>query len=186
MKKTSLLLSLTALAAMFAAGCASTATSSSDPAPTYTPVDNASAGLPANVAVSFHDPDRFTDARSSFGGATDHGYLDMLSAHLKRTAAPLVKADQKLEVTFTDVDLAGDFQPSRVQLDDVRIIKEIYRPRMTLHFKLTGADGTVVKEGDRTLSDSYFMTNISIVDRNDPLFYDKELIANWVRDEFKS
>ena|SRR5688572_1657249 len=184
MKKTSMLLPLAGLVAMLASGCASTAPSSGTPT-MYTPATRASAELPSNVSATFQDPDRFTDARSSFGGGTDNGYLDTLSDHLKRTAGRLIPSDQKLEVTFTDVDLAGDFQPGRVQLNDVRIIKEIYRPRMTLHFKLTGADGTVLKEGDRTLADSYFMTNINTVDRNEPLFYDKELLAYWVRDEFK-
>lgn len=184
MKKTSMLLPLAGLVALLAAGCASTAPSSGTPT-TYTPTTSASAGLPANITATFQDPDRFTDARSDFGGGTDNGYLDILSDHLKRTAGAVVKSDQKLEVTFTDIDLAGDFQPTRVQLNDVRIIKDIYRPRMTLHFKLTGADGKVLKEGDRTLADSYFMTNISIIDRDEPLFYDKEMLANWVRDEFK-
>lgn len=185
MKKTSMLLPLAGLVAMLAAGCASTTPSASGTPVNYTPATSASASLPANITATFQDPDRFTDARSSFGSTTDHGYLDTLSDHLKRTAGPFVKADQKLEVTFTDIDLAGDFQPGRVQLDDVRIIKDIYRPRMTLHFKLTGPGGAVVKEGDRTLADSYFMANISIIDRDEPLFYDKEMLANWVRDEFK-
>ena len=184
MKKTSMLLPLAGLVAIFAAGCASTAPSSATPA-IYTPAEHPSAGLPANITATFHDYERYTDARSSFGSTTDESYLDILSDHLKRTAAPYVKADQKLEVVFTDVDLAGDFQPARAQLDDVRIVKDIYRPRITLHYKLTGADGKVVKEADRTLTDSYFMSNISIVDRGEPLFYDKEMLANWVRDEFR-
>ena len=67
---------------------------------------------------------------------------------------------------------------------DVRLIKEIYRPRMTLKFVLTGADGKTIKEGDRTLMDLNFMVNINITDRNDPLFYDKELLTSWVKKEF--
>jgi len=181
MNKRSFLLPLFGLAALLAAGCSTPATSSSPSAP-YTSPANASV---TNVTVTFHDPERFTDARSSFGSTTDHGYLDILTAELKKTASLYVKADQKLEVTFTDIDLAGDFRPDRVSMDDVRLIKEIYRPRMTLTFKLTGADGKVVKEGDRTLVDSYFMDNVNLMGRNDPLFYDKEMLINWVRDEFK-
>jgi hypothetical protein len=31
-----------------------------------------------------------------------------------------------------------------------------------------------------------FMSNISIVGRNDPLFYDKALLSDWISKEFKS
>ena len=183
MKIRSFLLSLSGLAALLATGCSTTAPTSG-PSPSYTAASDGSSVK--NITVTFQDPERFTDARSDFGSTTDHGYLDLLSAHLKRMASPHIPADQKLDVTFTDIDLAGDFRPDRVQAMDVRIIKDIYRPRMTLHFKLAGADGKVLKESDRTLVDSYFMSNISTVDRSEPLFYDKEMLTDWVRDEFKN
>ena len=186
MKNRSSLLSLFGLAALLAAGCSTPAPSSSTPSTYTAPVGRGAASAATNITVNFYDPDRFTDARSSFGGDADRGYLDSLAEHLRETASSRVKADQKLEVTFTDIDLAGDFRPDRVQLDDVRIIKDIYRPRMTLKFKLTGADGKVIKEGDRTLVDSYFMNNLGLVDRNEPLFYDKAMLETWVRDEFRS
>ena len=183
MKIRSFLLPLSGLAALLAAGCSTTAPTSG-PSPSYTSASDGSSAK--NITVTFKDPERYTDCRSDFGSSTDQGYLDLLSAHLKRMAGPHVPADQKLDVTFSDIDLAGDFRPDRVQMTDVRIIKDIYRPRMTLNFKLVGADGKVIKEGDRTLVDSYFMNNVNIVNRDEPLFYDKEMLTDWVRDEFKS
>lgn len=171
MKKLPYIPTLVALATILAAGCTTTST---------TPQ-----ALPTNVTVTFQEPDKFTDARSNFGSMTDQGYLNLLSEHVKRTAAPYIKPDQKFEVTFTDIDLAGDFIPTRVGMDQVRIIKDIYRPRMTLTFKLTGADGKVIKEGPRTLSDSFFMNNINTIDRDEPLFYDKDMLTTWLRDELK-
>lgn len=142
---------------------------------------------PANVTVTFHEPDKFTDARASFGGPTEDYYLDILKKTIQERAALNIAPGQKLEVTITDVDLAGDFLPGRAAgSEDIRIIKEIYRPRITLNFKLLGADGKVVKEGDRMLSDMNFMNNISIIGRNDPLFYDKALLKDWVEKEFRS
>ena len=140
---------------------------------------------PSNVTVSFKDSDKFTDARSSFGFGTDENYLAMLGDHLKEVAGKLLPAGQKLEVTFTDIDLAGDYLPTG-RADEVRIIKDIFRPRMTLTFKLTDPSGKVVKEGERTLTDLNFMSNMSIMGRNEPLFYDKALLTDWVRKEFKS
>jgi hypothetical protein len=175
MKKSSSLIAVAALATILLAGCETTATSN--------PVN--STQTVGNVTVNYHDQERFTDCRSDYGSFTDQGYLDILSRQFGEVGARYIQADQKLEITVSDIDLAGDFQPTRPGLDQIRIVKEIYRPRIALNFKLTGPDGKVVKEGDRVLSDSYFMSTISTIDRNEPLFYDKELISNWLRDEFK-
>lgn len=139
----------------------------------------------SNVTVSFHEPEKFTDARSSFQSTTDQHYLDTLSEHLQKTAGKLLAAGQKLEITVQDIDLAGDFIPGNASTQDVRVIKEIYIPRVKLTFKLLDADGKVLKEGERKLSELSFMMNASIIGRNDPLFYDKELLSSWVRKEFK-
>lgn len=176
MNKSPSFIPVVALATMLLAGCETTATSSN-------PVN--STQTVGNVTVNYHDQERFTDCRSSYGSFTDQGYLDTLSEHFGQVGSRYIQADQKLEITVTDIDLAGDYQPTRPGLDQIRIVKEIFRPRIALNFKLTGADGKVVKEGDRVLSDSYFMSTVSTIDRNEPLFYDKEMISNWLRDEFK-
>jgi hypothetical protein len=142
---------------------------------------------PSNVSVTFHEPEKFTDVRSAFGSDTDEYYLDVLKTHLQEKAGKQLAAGQKLEITVNDVDLAGDFIPGRdPSMDRVRIVKDIFIPRIKLSFKLIGADGKVLKEGDRMLSDMNFMSNISIVGRNDPLFYDKALLSDWISKEFKS
>lgn len=138
------------------------------------------------VTVSFHEPKKFTDVRSHFGGDTDQYYLDTLATHLKRTVSKRLAPGMKLEVTFTDIDLAGDFVPGDVRSQDIRVIKEIYIPRQKLVFKLIDADGQVVAEGERRLSDLNFMNNASIIGRNEPLFHDKALLSDWISREFKS
>lgn len=144
------------------------------------------AAAQTDVAVNFHEAEKFTDARSRFGGNTEQQYLDSLAAHLMKQAAHHLAPGQRLEVTFIDVDLAGDFNPASTRHHDVRIIKEIYLPRQQLSFRLIGEDGQVIKEGERRLSDLNFMNNPSLIGRNEPLFYDKALLSDWVNREFKS
>jgi disulfide oxidoreductase YuzD len=139
----------------------------------------------ADVSVAFHEPRKFTDVRSHFGGDTDEHYLDMLAAHLKRIAPRHLAPGMKLEVTFTDIDLAGDFIPGDARSQDVRIIKDIYIPRQKLMFKVVDANGQVVAEGERRLTDLNFMNNASIIGRNEPLFHDKALLSDWIAKEFK-
>jgi hypothetical protein len=172
MKTTLLLLLATVL---ITAGCQSAAT-----APVATP-----SVTKGNLTVNFPDSDKYMDCREDFGGSTSQHYLDIITEHLQRVVSPRLADGQKLSVTFTDIDLAGDFLPGRAQMQHVRVIKEIYRPRMVVKFVLTGADGKTIKEGDRTLTDLNFMTNIGISGRSDPLYYDKELLTQWAQDEFK-
>lgn len=139
-----------------------------------------------NITVTFKNPDNFTDARESFAGSTSQYYLDVLSKHLKEVAARRLPAGQKLTVTFTDIDLAGDFIPGgRAGQEDIRFIKSVYIPHMALTFQLTDANGAVIKEGERRLTDLNFQLNMDLVGRNEPLYYDKPLLDRWVEREFK-
>ncbi len=139
-----------------------------------------------NVSVTFHESEKFTDVRSSFSGETDKHYLDTLAKHLKKSAQSHLAPGQKLEVTFTDIDLAGDFNPTNVRAQDVRIIKDIFMPRQKLTFRLLDEQGQVIKEGERRLTDLNFMNNTGLIGRNEPLFHDKALLSDWLAKEFKS
>lgn len=140
----------------------------------------------ADITVEFQNPEKFQDARDSFGGPTDQAALDTLRAAVKEAARPHLKAGQKLRVTFTDVDLAGEFEPqSGPQTDHVRFIKAIYTPRQALTFALTDAAGAILRQGQRTLTDMNFQANSLRIGSDQPFFYDKVLIQDWVHAEFR-
>ncbi len=136
-----------------------------------------------DVTVNFTNPDKFTDVRDSVNGAPSQYYLDELSKYIKDEAARHLTAGQKLTVTFSDIDLAGDIPPGSTH--DIRIMKEIYIPRMELHFQLVDSAGAVISEGDRRLVDMNFMQNLRpTFMQNEPLRYDKGLLEDWIRREF--
>ncbi len=143
---------------------------------------------PGNVSVTFDHPENFADVKDSFTGSLDKvrdGYLEDLADYIKETASRVLAEGQKLAVTITDVDMAGDFEPGHgPSLMDVRIIKQIYPPRINLRFKVTDSAGATVREGARQLVNLDFM--------NDPrpsmlstetLRYEKALLENWIRDD---
>lgn len=136
--------------------------------------------------VSFTDPEKFTDAADGQRGS-DYGRdsnLSEIKDHILSKANLYVPEGQKLAVTVTDVDLAGEIEPwHSPQLQDTRIIKDIYIPRIELSFKLTDAGGAVVKEGTRQLRDLTFQMNIN-PNRNDRRVYEKALLDDWLRSEF--
>ena len=85
---------------------------------------------------------------------------------------------------ITDVDRAGDYEPWHgVQHQDVRIIRDIYPPRMTLQVRHFDASGALVSEGERKLSDMAFLIGPTPLNDSDPLRYEKRMIDSWLRRE---
>lgn len=140
----------------------------------------------ARAEVLFFEPQKFTDVKDSYMGDSERTtYLAQIRDHLLEQAKYYVPEGHKLAVTFTDIDMAGDFEPWRgPRWDDVRIVKDIYPPRMTLTFRLTDAEGNVVKEGKRELRDLAFMMKISMSFRDDSVRHEKALLDDWLRAEF--
>lgn len=140
----------------------------------------------AFAEVMFLEPKTFTDVSDhDMGDYVQTAYLDQLRDYLVRKAERYVPPGHKLSVTFTDIDMAGDFEPWRgPQFSDIRIVKDIYPPRMELSFRLVDADGNVVEQGKRTLRDLSFLMKLNTGFRDDPLRHEKALLEDWLRDEF--
>ena len=142
---------------------------------------------PERVEIVFLEPEKFTDVRDSYMGS-DKGRdstLAQIGDYIRARASALVPEGMKHAITVTDVDLAGDFEPWHgARFDDVRIVKDIYPPRIALAFRLTDAGGQVVKQGQRELRDLAFIMKLSI-DRNDPLRHEKALLDDWLREDFR-
>lgn len=135
----------------------------------------------ARVTVKFVNPEKFTDIKDSFMG-TEKGrdyYLKELRALIEAQAGRELPAGQKLAVTFTDIDLAGDYLPSMSSGHDVRVMKDVYPPRLKFSYVVTDAAGAVVKEGQENLTDLNYLQTPGI-DRNDTLFFEKALLRNWL------
>lgn len=141
----------------------------------------------SRVEVNFVDPDKFSDAADAQRGS-DFGRdsnLQELREYIQRRANAQLPEGQRLTVTITDVDLAGEIEPWRSpRMGDARLVKDIYPPRIALDFRLVDASGAVVKEGSRKLTDLTFMMNLHGVNRSDPRIYEKELLDTWIRREF--
>ena len=135
-----------------------------------------------DITVEFQHPENFRDASDSLGGFTDQNALDALRTWLQENAPARLATGQKLRVTFTDIDLAGDFLPGS-SVDRVRIIRSIYIPRMELFFAVTDATGQVVKEGKRTLTNLDFQNTGRRISSDQQFFYDKQLLEEWLRKE---
>lgn len=138
---------------------------------------------PAPVQVVFVQPERFTDfGDRNRGGSARESYLHELDRHLQSRANRLLSEGQRLVVSISNIDMAGAFEPWRGGLGEVRIVRDVYPPRIDLSFALTAADGTMLKQGQRKLR------NLALIGRpttstTDRLRYEKALIDDWLERE---
>jgi hypothetical protein len=142
----------------------------------------------SRVQVDWTKPENFTEAKESpgtgLGRQSPDEWLNDLANHLRYRAERVLPEHDHLAVTFTNVQLAGTYEPWRgPRWDDVRIVKDQYPPRIDLKFTLTDANGAVVKEGERKLRDPAFMQR-GILNETDPLRFEKRMLDDWLRTEF--
>ena len=143
---------------------------------------SAPAPVPVRTVVIFEHPEQFTDVSDS-GFGTDQGrdaILERIREFILEHAEKALPAGQKLLITFTDIDLAGEYEPWRgPQFSDVRIVKSIYPPRLKFSYKITDSAAQTVKAGQEDLRDLAFEMRLT-ADRQDTLRYEKDILRDWL------
>lgn len=142
----------------------------------------------SRVEISWTNPADFSEAKENagigLGRQPPDEWLGELAKHLRYRAERVLPQQEHLEVTFTDVQRAGTYEPWRgPRFDDVRIIKDIYPPRIDLTFTLSDGSGGVIKQGTRELRDPSFLQR-GRLNETDPLRFEKRMLDDWLRSEF--
>jgi len=147
--------------------------------------------LPAEgpVQVQWTDPSDFSDLKFSGNRwrAAQGSWVEQLAQHLRDSAEKRLPEGDRLEVTITDLNRAGRYEPWRgMQMQDVRFVRDHYPPSMTLEFRHYGADGQLIAEGTREVRDMGFLSMGGGNTANrDNLYYEKRMIDGWLRDELR-
>ena len=163
------------------AGCASTA-------PTGMLAADAPLALPDSgpVSVNWNPPATFTEFTQSSNrwAASEGNWLQDLAQYMRKRAQQQLAPGERLELTIVDLKRAGQYEPWHgVNLQDARIIRDLYPPRMTLDFRRVDANGTVMAQGERKISDPAFLLHASPINNTDPLRYEKRMVDAWLRSE---
>lgn len=141
------------------------------------------------VQVQWTDPAQFTEIRQSSNRfeAERGNWVEQLAKYVQTSAAKQLQPGQKLDVTITDIKRAGDYEPWHgPRGSDIRILRDLYPPRITLTFTLTNAQGQALAQGERKLSDSGYLHNIGLQRDTDPLRYEKQLLDDWIRRDLRN
>ncbi|GIU07469.1 DUF3016 domain-containing protein [Shewanella glacialipiscicola] len=134
------------------------------------------------VKIIWQNPKEFRDIKSS--GEIQSRYekrlFETLTKNVNKEASKILKPNQKLEMTMTDVDLAGDMRPTfGATTDDLRVIKDIYPPRMTFSYQILENDKVIIV-GEEKLSDMGFLGGIhSSTDK--PFVYETKMLTEWLK-----
>jgi hypothetical protein len=142
----------------------------------------------SRIDVTFDHPENFTDVQDS-ALPTDKGREAILSnirTFVADRADRILPEGDTLRITFTDIDLAGEFEPQRgAQWDDVRIVKSIYPPAFKFTYSVMDASGRMVKQGSENIRDTTFDTRIGF-DRGDSLHFEKDMLDDWMRSNLRN
>ena len=138
------------------------------------------------VAVSWTDPAAFTEIRHSRNRfeAVRGDWVRDIARHVADRAQRALAPGERLEVVITDIERAGEFEPGAGGSDRVRIVRDLYPPRIDLSYTLRDASGRVVASGERRLRDVGFLhRQAGAGNSGDPLRHEKRLVDDWVRDD---
>ncbi|MGH8122093.1 MAG: DUF3016 domain-containing protein [Rudaea sp.] len=147
----------------------------------------ARAPLPERIQVAWAPTATLSEVKDNpmhRGWLRPEDWQKSLGEYLRKRADLKLPPGEQLQVTINDIKLAGDFEPWRgPNAQDIRFMTDLYPPRIDLHYKLLGSDGSTIREGDSKLRDmAYLQRTVPL--SNDPLGYDKRLLDDWISKEF--
>lgn len=137
------------------------------------------------VGVHWGDPARFSELRYSLNRheAARGDWVAQLAGYIRERAEEQLPPGERLDVEIIDIERAGEYEYFHFPASDVRVMRDVYPPRMRLHVRRTGADGRVIEEGERRISDMAYLMGPQPLSSTDPLRYEKRMIDRWVRRE---
>ena len=144
----------------------------------------------AEVEITWENPEKYRDVRPTNESRKRfrENTFKKLDTYIADLAEQLPDG-QKLQLTVTNLDLAGQVWPaSFVGLghgaSDVRLIKSIDIPRMEFSYKLLDKTGQVVQEAVVKLKDMSFQNRHNQFFGSESLRYEKNMLKDWFEDEF--
>lgn len=134
------------------------------------------------IKVEWFQPEKYTDVRpvnESKAMYRKHVLESFDKFWLK--LGERLPAGYKLVLLVKDVDLAGDVNPLyQVDNRDIRVIKDIYFPKITLDYQLKDANGAVIAaEQDVKIKDMNFMSSVGLRFSSQEFGHEKSMLEKW-------
>lgn len=130
------------------------------------------------VEVTWQDPDHYSDIRPADESASRfrERVFQALEEQLEKLARKLPDG-QRLEITFTDVDLAGEVRVG--PRGTVRIIRDSQPARLEFSYRLLDSDGKVLREGRERLWGTLSSVSRLGQPQGETLSVSRALLSRW-------
>ena len=138
----------------------------------------------AEVSIVWQEPEKFQDIEAGNLMAQkrfQQEVIDELGRYIKEAADTYLPDSYHLNITVTDVDLAGDVEFFFTRFPEgVRIMHDLYFPSIAFTYELIDGKGGVRASGQE-IGDMGFQFAGSRDITNAPFGYEKRMIDKWFR-----
>lgn len=134
------------------------------------------------VAVNYREVEKFTD----FGlSRWDRERNEKAFAGMLESLGERLQPGQRLSLTLTDVNLAGEEEWWRFRGHEVRVLRNVTWPALEFDFQLSDASGRVVKTGSTRLTDMSYLRHslVPVSTQSDAFRYEQRMMERWLKDE---
>ncbi|WP_163932064.1 DUF3016 domain-containing protein [Paraferrimonas sp. SM1919] len=142
------------------------------------------------VTMVWQNPDDYRDVRaaSELQSRYQERAFRVISKEFSKQVEKILSAGQTLEITVSDLDLAGDVKPTFGEFgsDNIRIVESLYPPAIKFDFKLL-ENGKVIASGKEELRDLGFDHRIRRAGSGQNKFYfETRMLMAWANNTFKA
>jgi hypothetical protein len=139
------------------------------------------AGWAASASVTFVEPEKFTDI-ARYGDQREAARTrSEIQRFIEQLAARKLPADEALQIDVLDVNRAGLIEPWHHRPYDVRVMRAATWPSMKLRYRLVQGE-QVLASGEESISDMNYLDHPNGYSTEDPLRYEKRMLAEWFQD----
>lgn len=138
--------------------------------------------------VNWQEPEKYTDIRP--GNESRENFKERIFKEFNlmfSTMAKKLPDGYQMEITVTDLDLAGDVNGMYSRLGrDIRVVKELYWPRMSFFYTLKNEKNEVVASAKEEVKDMNFMNSIGIHASGNSFDYEEKMLNDWFKAQQKA
>jgi len=131
--------------------------------------------------VKWNDYKEFRDLESDYSTDKKHfkHFKKEMEYEIERLSKKYLKNDYKIEITIKDVDQAGELR--FIRSDRIRVIKDIYSPRIKISYKIFH-NNLIIKKEDAEIRDMNFLTINHM--KSSAFEYEKRAMEKWFKKTF--
>ncbi len=139
----------------------------------------------AKVELRFIDPLTYTDGtlRDFNSGKSREETYNALHKVFERLAERHLDDDQTLVIVLTELDLAGEFEPWRTNLRDVRFMRNVTWPSMEFTYAVY-EHGDTVMSGTANLRDMNYLRGSRRYSGGKRMDYERRMLSEWFSETF--